>query len=110
MWASIAALFGGGLLKMFTFETLKYLAFRAFIIALCLGLGPVVIFWGYTYILQHLLEYVATFIGGEGLDSPTFSVVGLGGWVVSSLRVGEALSIYLSLILLSFSLRMIRAK
>jgi hypothetical protein len=110
MWASIAALLGSELLKKFTFETAKWVAQRAFLLALCLGVGPVVIFWGYTYIVEHLLLWVDGYIGGQGLQGATVTVSGLGGWICERLKVGEALSIYLGFLLLSFSLKIIRVK
>jgi hypothetical protein len=110
MWGSLAALLGSGMLKLFSYQTVKYLAFRGLLVGLFLGLGPVVIFSGYSWIMKHMLEYVATMVGEAGMESPIVSVAGLGGWVVTQLRIGEALSIYLSFIALSFHLRMLRAK
>lgn len=109
-WLSFAGLAAAELLKKFTFETAKYVAFRAFLILLCLSIGPIVIFWGYSYILEHVLEYASGYLGGQGLEGVNVSVAGLGGWVADRLRVGEAISILLSFSLLSFTLKAIRIK
>jgi hypothetical protein len=110
MWASLAALLGGSLLKQFTFDAVKYLALRAFLIGLIMGLGPVVLMKGFTFVLRHILEYVSTYIGTLGIQGIEVNVSGFGGWIVSQLRVGEALAIFLSFCSLSFCLRMLRVK
>lgn len=110
VFASLAALIGSAFLKHFTVETVKFVAFRAFMIALCLGLGPVVLFKGYSYIIGHAMSYASTYLGSQGMEGVSMTISGFGGWLASHLRIGEAISLYLSFCLLSVSLRIARIK
>jgi hypothetical protein len=109
-WVSVAALMIAELAKKFTFETAKYVAMRAFLILLTLTIAPIAIFWGYSYILEHVLSYASGYLTGQGLAGVNVDVAGLGGWVAARLRVGEAIAILLSFSLLSFTLKAIRLK
>jgi hypothetical protein len=107
---AIAGVIGFGLLKVFTFEVAKYVATRAFLIALCVGLMPIVIFKGYGLIMKFILNYTSTFMGGQGLESVTVQIIGVGAYLGGYLRIPEGISIFLGFCLLSFTLRMIRVK
>ena len=106
----LIALAGSELLKRFAWDTLKWVAQRAFLLALCLGVGPIVLFKGFSIITRYMLDYAGSKIGSEGIVPVTVQFVGIGGWLATELHLPEAFSIFLSFCLLSFSLRMIRVK
>ncbi len=107
---TIAGLAAGALLKQFTYETAKYLAQRAFLLALCLGVGPIVIFKGFSEIFRFLQGYAQNYIGQGSYQGGIVQLFGVGAWMGSLLRVPEGISIFLGFCLLSFTLRMIRVK
>ncbi len=106
----IAALLGSELLKRFVWDTLKWVAQRAFLLALCLGVGPIVLFKGFSLITRYMLTYAGNKVGGEGIQPITVQFVGVAGWMANQLMLPEAFSLFASFCLLSFSLRMIRVK
>lgn len=98
---------GAGILaKLFTFETLKYLAWRAFLIALALGIGPLVIFKGYVLIMKFTMPYAMDMLGSlmnqVNVEAQSVELYSVGAWMGSCLKVGEGISVYLSFLLLKF--------
>ncbi len=106
----LVALLGSELLKRFAWDTLKWVAQRAFLLALCLGVGPIVLFKGFSLITRYMMEYAGGRINAEGIAPVTVQFVGIGGWLASQLMLPQAFSVFISFCLLSFSLRMIRVK
>jgi hypothetical protein len=109
MW-TLVALAASWIAKNFTFEIAKYIALRAMLIALTLAIGPIVLFKGWSMIMQFLLGYVTNYIQGQGLQSAVIEMVGIGCYLAGKLKIGEGISLYLSLLSISFTLRMIRVK
>ena len=101
---------GSEVTKRLAWDTVKWVGQKALIISLCLGLGPVVLFKGFSVVTRYMMEYAGGKIQGEEIPSITVQFIGLGGWIASAIRLPEAFSIFLSFCLLSFSLRMIRVK
>ena len=103
---SLAALGGGMLARMFTMEGLKFLAWRAFAIALCIGLGPVVIFKGFGLILMFMgtcgKEMMTSFLGSAGLEPQVVQLFGVGAYIGTCLKVSESVSVFLSFLMLKF--------
>lgn len=109
MWTLIG-LVGSWLLKHFTFEVAKYVALRAMLIALVLTIGPIVLFKGWSMILEFLLTYSASYVQGKNLQSAVVEIIGIGCYLAQKMKIGEGFSVFLSLLGLSFTLRMIRMK
>lgn len=110
MIASLIALVSSQLVKTFAWDTLKWVAQRAFLLALCLGVGPIVFFKAFSLITRYMMTYAGDRVTSAGIAPITVQFVGIGGWLASQLRMPEAFSIFLSFCLLSFSLRMMRVK
>ena len=110
MIASLIALVSSEMVKRFAWDTLKWVAQRAFLLALCLGVGPIVLFKGFSAITRYMMDYAGSKVGAEGIQPIAVQFVGVGGWLASQLRVPEAFAIFLSFCLLSFSLRMMHLK
>lgn len=107
---SLIGIAAGWLLKNFTFETVKYVAFRALLIILVLSLGPIMIFKGYSMVIRYMIDYASTYMDGEGLSGAVVTMTGLAAYLGNLLRVGEALSIILSFSLVGLVLRILRLK
>lgn len=102
------ALAAAELLKKYGFETAKWIAQRAFLLALALGVGPIVLFKGFSLITQFMMNYASSNVGT--LEPVTVELIGVGGYMADALRLPEAMSIYLSFCLLSFLLHAVRVK
>jgi len=102
-----AALAGGLLLRIFTFETAKYLAYRAFMIALVMGLGPIVLFKGFGLIMKFLGNYgvgvLNSLMASVNLEPQVVGLWGVGAYLGSLLRIQEGIAIYLSFLILKFT-------
>jgi hypothetical protein len=109
MW-TLVTLAGGWLLKHFTFEVAKYIALRALIIGVCLAIGPIVLFKGFSMIIQFLLNYTSSYIGGTGLEPAVVNIVGIGAYLAAKMKIAEGFSVFLSFLAVSFILRVIRVK
>jgi len=107
---ALVALVGSELLKKFAWDTVKWVAQRAFLLGLCLGVGPIVLFRGFSLITRYMMDYAGGRISAEGINPITVQLVGVGGWMAGCLMLPEAFSIFISFCLLSFGLRMIRVK
>ena len=107
---TLAGLAAAWLLKHFTFEVLKTIFWKAFLIALFLLIGPIVILKGFTLISEAVLEYAGEYLGESGLTSPSFSFSGFAGGLLSYLRIGDALAVLLSFAAVNATLRILRLK
>lgn len=110
MLSGLVALVSSAGFQIFAWGTLKWVAQRAFLLALALGVGPIVLFKGFSWVTQYMMNYASGKISAEGIQPVMVSFVGIGGWLASTLKLPEAFSIFLSFCLLSFLLRMIRVK
>lgn len=109
MW-SLLAMAGGFLLKSFTFETVKYVALRAMLIAVILGLGPIVLLKGFTLILDEVMSYSSGYVEGQGLSGVMLQMTGIAAFLAEKIKIPEGISVFLSFLGLSFVLRMIKVK
>lgn len=75
---SMIALAAAELLKKYGFETAKWIAQRAFLLALALGVGPIVLFKGFSLITRYMMNYSSSYIGGQGLQPVTVQLIGVG--------------------------------
>lgn len=107
MAAPLVGLVAVWLARLFTFETAKYLAMRTMLIALVMGLGPIVIFKGFSFIMKFLGTYgvgvLNDLLASVDLQPQIVTLYGMGGYLASHFRLAEALSIYLSFLLLKFT-------
>ena len=104
------ALFAADLLKKYGFETAKWVAQRAFLLALALGVGPIVLFKAFSWITQYMMTYASSKVGGAIGQPIVVELVGVGGWIASELRLPECFSVFLSFCLLNFLLKLVRVK
>lgn len=98
------------LAKHFTFEVAKYVAIRALIVGVMLSLGPWVIFKGLSYMLQFLMTYASSYASGQQVTPLMIQMVGIAGYLAAKIKIPEGIAIFLSLISISFVLKMIRVK
>ncbi len=105
MWTIIGAL-AGQLLKLFTYETARYMATRALVLILVVGVLPIMLFKGYTYIMKFVLSYgmelLGTMLGNLGISAQVISIAGCGAYLCQEMMVGQGISIFMSFLLLKF--------
>lgn len=107
---SLIGLAIGWLLKHFTFEVAKYVAFRAMIIVLMFTLGPIVLFKGWTMIVQYLMAYAGSYAEGQSLTGQMIQLVGIAAYLGEKIKIAEGVSIFLTFLGVSFVFRMLRVK
>lgn len=107
---SLIGLLGAEFLKKVGWDTVKWVAQRAFLIGLCLGIGPIVLYKGFSMITRYMMEYGMGKVSAEGIQPVMVQFVGVGGWFAYQLKVPEAFSVFLSFCMLSLMLRMVRVK
>ena len=109
MW-TIVGLAIGWLTKHFTFEVAKFVAMRAMLIAVILGLGPIVIFKGLSLMIEFVTSYANSYVSGQEVQPVMVQMAGIAGYLADILKIPEGISIYLSFLGISFALRLIRVK
>jgi len=106
--AALGVLFG----RFISLETLKFLAIRSLLIALCLGLGPLIIFKGFGLIMKFggdvISGLLSEWMEQNNIGAQVVELYGVGAWIGSKLRVAEAMSVFLSFLSLKFALSFFR--
>lgn len=106
----LVALAAGWLAKVGLWDIAKFLAWKAFIVALCLTILPIGIFYGFGYIMEFLFGMVNSTLQAQGVQPVVVQVVGVAGYLATVCRIPEAFSIYFSLVGMSFMLKLVRLK
>jgi hypothetical protein len=106
--AGIVALIGGGLAKLLTVETLKFVAFRALIIGSLTLVLPVVLYNVFTRILQETMDICSANIASGGITGGMVELTGMAGWIAQQINLSGCFSIFLSAVALRFTLSFIR--
>lgn len=102
MWQVIAIALG----RLFSAETLKYFALKTLFITLMVIVFPTVLnnlVYGF---IENSLNYYASF---ELPNSPSivFQISGVGAYLASKFRLVEAFNLFITLVLLKYSFRLI---
>lgn len=106
----LVALAAGWLAKIGIWDIAKYLAMKAFVVALCVTMLPLSIFYGFGYIMEFLFGMINSTLQGSGIEPVVVQVTGVGAYLVTACRIPEAFSVYFSLIGMSFMLKLVRLK
>ncbi len=93
-----------------TFETAKLIAEKAFLTAIILFVLPIGLFKGFEAVMKFALSYAASKVGSSGFSPQLLQLTGTAGYVASHLKVPQAVSVMLSAVCLSFTLRFLKIK
>ena len=108
---SLLGSLGGSLVnsfaKLFSIETIKFLAWRALILFIVFIALPVVLYNIFTGLIFDFLDYALSFLSSQGLSSHVVSLSGMGAYIASQIRLPEAFSVYLSYVGIAFLMRFI---
>ncbi len=109
MWAWIGGLITG-LLRILGVETAKTFFIRALILSALTVILPVILYNVVTRIIQEMVNIATSYINTISAPTWTLDFVGLGAWLLECLRLQECISMLLSAVAISFTLKMIKVK
>lgn len=93
--------------KTISVETLKWLAFRAFMLFIVFVAVPIVLYNVATDLIFDFIDYAMSYISGSGVTSYTVQLTGLGAYIAQKIRLVEAISIMLTFTSIRFLMRFI---
>jgi len=106
MWAALVAIVGAELLKLFSFETVKFVAWRVMIGILILTVLPIGLFKGYGLIMRFIGTYgsgvVNSLLTQANVQPQIVNLWGVGAYLAGHLRIGEGISIFISMLVIKF--------
>jgi len=88
--------------RLLSVETIKFIAWRALVMFLVFIALPVVLYNVFIGMLFDFMDYVMTFISGQGLSSHTINFTGIGAHIVSQIQLVQAFSVYMSFVAIRF--------
>lgn len=91
----------------FRLSVVKYIALKAFLVALITAFVPVAIFKSFGIVLKWVLQMASTKISQSGLDPVWIQFVGLGGFLAYHLMLPQAMAVILTAVLISVVLRIV---
>jgi len=99
--------FLGSAAKLFTIETLKFVAWRALLMFTLFVALPIILYNIFTDLVFDFIEYAMTFLSNQGLSATTIEISGLAAWMAQELYLVEAFSVYMSFVAIRFLTRFI---
>jgi hypothetical protein len=103
MWAAVLAFFA----KELTIEGLKTWALRAIIASAIAVLLPIALYNVYCMILSEVLQWAVSQISTYTVDDGILDVVGMGAWLVGTLKIDQALALYISALIGRMSIQFV---
>ena len=86
-----------GWVKTAAADALKWVAFRALMIALIGTLLPIAIYSGWLLIQEQVFTFISSHLSsGSSIQSFSFQIVGLGAWLAICLKFPACLSVMMS--------------
>ena len=108
--ALLGSLFGGvvsSFAKLFSVETIKFIAWRALIMFLMFVALPVVLYNVLTGMLFDFMDYAMTYLTDQGLSAYTIEITGIGAYIAGKIQLVQAVSISMSFVGIRFLMRFI---
>jgi len=102
LFTGLAAWIGSFVAKIVSVETLKFLAWRAFILFLVFVCMPIVLFNVGVDLIFKLLEAAMEYTGGLEMESLTVELTGIAGYIGSQIYIAQAFGIYMAAIATRF--------
>ena len=92
--------------------TFKWLLIRAFVMSLMAFVVPLAIYKGWQLVQSKIFDFMMNNLdSSQGqFDGAVLELTGLTAWLSEQLRFAESFSLYMSALLISFTLRVMRVK
>lgn len=96
-----------GIIKSIVWDIAKFAATKVLLIAICVTILPISIYYGWCTIMENVLSNVTTQTTGM-YSGTTIEITGFGAWLGYHLQIGQCLSIFISALSLKFVLSFFR--
>ena len=93
--------------RVFTVESLKFLAWRAFILFIVFIALPIVFYNVATDLIFDLMSYAVSKISGTAGSPVIVQLTGLAGWIGNQINIQSSISIIMSAVATRFALSFI---
>ena len=97
----------GSIARLFSVETLKFIAWRALVMFLMFVALPVVLYNVFTGLLFDFMDYAMSFMTGQGVSAFTMEFTGIGAYIVGKIQLVQAFSVFMSFVGIRFLMRFI---
>lgn len=104
--SSIAKLVGG-VAKTISVETMKWVAFRAFMLFILYVALPILLYNIFVGIFLDFIDYAISYVSGQSFSAMTIELTGMGGWIAQQIQLPQAFSIFMSFLAIKFITRFI---
>lgn len=101
---SFLAWIGAFLAKVFTVETLRFLAWRAFILFIVFVCLPVVLYNVGVDLIFALIAQAMDYTGTLGFSELTIQLTGIAGYIANEINLPQCFSIYMTAIATRFAM------
>jgi len=103
LFGGLVSVFG----RLFTVETLKFIAYKLLILFIVFVALPLVLYNVGTSFIFDFLEYAMTYISGLGVDSYVVQISGIGAYIATKIKLVESVTLFLSFVAIKFVFRFI---
>ena len=97
----------GGIAKTVSVETMKWLAFRAFMLFILYVALPILLYNILVGLLLDFIQYAITYVSDQDFSAMTIQLTGMGGWIAQQIQLPQAFSIFMSFLSIKFITRFI---
>jgi hypothetical protein len=101
---SMLGAFGGWIAKLLSIETIKFLAWRAFILFIVFVCLPLVLYNVGVDLMFDLMEVGMGYAGDLNQQSLTIQLTGMAGWMATQLNLPQCFSMYMSAVSVRFAM------
>ena len=108
--AALGSLFSGLIAsfgKLFTFDVLKFIAYKLIVLFVMFVALPIVLYNVGTSLIFDFLEYAMTYVAGLGMDSFVVQISGIGAYIATKIKLVESVTLFLSFVAIKFMFRFI---
>lgn len=93
--------------KLFSVETLKFLAWRAFILFIVFVALPVVFYNVATGLMFDFIQYALDYLSSQGIQSHVFQFTSIGAYIAQKIQLVQAFTVFISFLSIRFIMRFI---
>jgi len=98
----ILSAIAGFFARVFTVETLKFLAWRAFILFIVFVALPVVLYNVGVDLIFALIAQAMEYTGSLGFNELTIQITGIAGYIAQKINLAQCFAVYMSAIATRF--------
>jgi len=110
MFVIISSILSGlvaGFGRLFTVETLKFVAYKALILFILFVALPLVLYNVGVDLIFDFMQYALDQISGYQIDSFVVQISGIGAYIATKIKLVESVTLFLSFLAIKFIFRFI---